>query len=100
MIVHLTHAVILTQFEADLFNTLDWNEIITQDFTVHALYCADTNEMIFHSDNQKSNPIEKISEIMEIISKIGNRVEFAKQIIICPPEINEYDSTAIKGLLH
>ena len=56
MIVHLTHALILTQFEADLLNTLEWDEIIAQDFTVHALYCSDTNEILFHSDNQNSNP--------------------------------------------
>ena len=100
MIVHLTHALILTQFEADLLNTLEWDEIIAQDFTVHALYCSDTNEILFHSDNQNSNPTDKISEINKIILQIGNGVEFAKQILVCPPEINEYDSMAIKGLLH
>ena len=67
MIVHLTHALILTQFEADLLNTLEWDEIIAQDFTVHALYCSDTNEILFHSDNQKSNCAEEISKIINLV---------------------------------
>lgn len=100
MIVHLTHAVILTQFEAGLLPSLDWETVISQDFAVHALYCPMTNELLFHSDNQKSNPADKISEISKIILQIGNELEIAKQVFVCPPEINEYDSMAIKELFH
>ena len=100
MDIHLVHALILTQFEADLVDASDWNSVIAQDFTVHALYCQETKQLLFHSDNQKSDPLDKIAEIKDIILKIGNAIEICNTILIVPPTINEYDSKAIINLLY
>jgi hypothetical protein len=97
--IHLVHALILTQFEAELVGALDWNSVIAQDFTVHALYCQETQQLLFHSDNLKSDPLDKIAEIKDIILKIGNAIEDCNTILVVPPTINEYDSEAIKTLL-
>jgi hypothetical protein len=90
MELHLVHTLILTHFEASLINPNSWEEVIAQDFTVHALYCRETKNLLFHSDYQKSDPIEEISKIEQILKMTGNCVKIEKQIIILRDDENEY----------
>jgi hypothetical protein len=89
MELHLTHALVLTPFESSLVN-LTVEEVLKQDFTVHALYCHETKNLLFHSDYQKSEPIEEISKIVRILQMTGNCVKIDKQILILENDENEY----------
>ena len=89
MELHLTHALVLTRYESSLVS-LDWETVAAQDFTVHALYCHNTNSILFHSDYQKSEPIEEISKIIQLLQMTGNCVKFDKQIIVLEDDENEY----------
>lgn len=86
---HLIHALVLTPFESSLVN-LTVEEVLNQDFTVHALYCHETKNLLFHSDYQKSEPIEEISKIVRILQMTGNCVKIDKQILILENDENEY----------
>lgn len=90
MELYLTHALILTQFEASLINPKDWDEVCAQDFAVHALYCQDSGRMIFHSDNQKSDCAMEISKIKQTITNLGIRAFYNEQIIILSDDECEY----------
>lgn len=89
MELHLTHALVLTPFESSLVN-LTVEEVLKQDFTVHALYCHETKNLLFHSDYQKSEPLEEISKIVRILQMTGNCVKIDKQILILENDENEY----------
>ena len=90
MELHLVHTLILTHFEASLINPNDWNEVIAQDFTVHALYCRETKNLLFHSDYQKSEPIEEISKIVKLFQMTGISVSLEKKILVVGEDENEY----------
>lgn len=89
MELHLIHALVLTPFESSLVN-LTVEEVLKQDFTVHALYCHETKNLLFHSDYQKSEPLEEISKIVRILQMTGNCVKIDKQILILENDENEY----------
>lgn len=63
MELHLTQALVLTQFEASLAPR-DWSLLVEEDYPLHALYCHDSRAMLFYSDNQKSDCAEEISKII------------------------------------
>ena len=64
--LHLTHALVLTQFE-DSLNPREWSVLSAQDYPLHALYCAESRNLLFYSDNQKSNCEEEISKIEQTL---------------------------------
>lgn len=64
--LHLTHALVLTQFE-DSLNPREWLLLNAQDYPLHALYCAESRNLLFYSDNQKSNCEEEISKIKQVL---------------------------------
>lgn len=78
--LHLTHALVLTQFESSLTER-DWSVVSAQDYPIHALYCHESRNLLFHSDNQKSNCEEEISKIKETL-KLCNIQFFEEQTII------------------
>ena len=66
MELHLTHALVLTQFESTL-SPREWSLLVEEDYPLHALYCHDTRSLLFYSDNQKSNCAEEISKIIKTL---------------------------------
>ena len=91
MELHLTHALVITQFE-DSLNSRDWALLSAQDYPIHALYCHESKCLLFHSDNQKSDCMKEISQIKETLEKIGISLVHEQQIIVLSENENEYDA--------
>lgn len=85
------HVLVLTQFESSLTPLL-WDEVLAQDFTVHLLYCKTTSRVIFHSDNQKFDCMERISQFYEMLIKTGIPFKNEQQIIIVKEDESEYNT--------
>ena len=68
---HFTHALVLTPFESTL-TQLDWETVVAQDYPVHVLYCEELQCMLFHSDNQHTDCIKEIKNIIDV-SRFGAR---------------------------
>lgn len=86
---HFVHALVLTSFESSLTN-LEWEVVVAQDYPIHALYCQETKSLVFHSDNQKNNCAEKISEIYNLLEKLAIQFSHEQQILILSDDENEY----------
>ena len=95
MELHLTHALVLTQFE-DSLNPREWSVLSAQDYPLHALYCAESRNLLFHSDNQKNDCAMEISKILNLLELCSIRVVYDKQIIIMRENENEYDAEDVK----
>ena len=95
MKLHLTHALVLTQFE-DSLNSREWALLSAQDYPIHALYCHDSRNLLFHSDNQKSNCSEEISKIIKMLELCNIQLIHDKQIIILRDDENEYCAEDVK----
>lgn len=95
MELHLTHALILTQFE-DSLNPREWSVLSAQDYPLHALYCNESRNLLFHSDNQKNDCSMEISKIINLLELCSIRVIYDKQIIIMRDDENEYDAEDVK----
>lgn len=95
MKLHLTHALVLTQFE-DSLNPRDWALLSAQDYPIHALYCHESRNLLFHSDNQKSNCSEEISKIIKTLELCNIQLIHDKQIIILRDDENEYSAEDVK----
>lgn len=88
---HFIHALVLTPFESSL-TSRQWDEVVAQDYPIHALYCKDLNRIIFQSDNQKCNCLEKISEICSLLENLEIELFLEQQIIILENDENEYSA--------
>lgn len=95
MKLHLTHALVLTQFE-DSLNPREWALLSAQDYPIHALYCHDSRNLLFHSDNQKSNCSDEISKIIKTLELCNIQLIHDKQIIILRDDENEYCAEDVK----
>ena len=96
---HLIHALVLTPFESSLV-PLEWDSVAATDFAVHALYCKESAQLLFHSDNTKINCADEISKIKQTLEKTNNRVELSQQIIILGKQENEYDAQDVIKHFH
>lgn len=85
---HFIHALVLTPFESSL-TALNWEEVITQDYPVHALYCKELKCLLFLSDNQKSDCSEMVSFLKQTFEILSIPAQFEKQIIILSDDENE-----------
>lgn len=88
------HVLVLTQFESSLTPLL-WDEVLAQDFTVHLLYCKTTSRVIFHSDNQKFDCMERVSNFYEMLAKSAIQFTDEQQIIILREDESEYNAEDI-----
>ena len=91
MELHLTHALVLTQFE-DSLNPREWSLLMAEDYPLHALYCHESRQLLFHSDNQKSDCEEEISKIIKTLEKCNIQFHLSKQIIILRDDENCYEA--------
>ena len=91
MELHLTHALVLTQFESSL-EPRDWSILVEQDYPLHALYCAESRNLLFFSDNQKSDCAEEISKIINSLEKCNIQLIHSQQIIILEDDENCYEA--------
>lgn len=89
--LHLTHALVLTQFEASLTER-EWSVVSAQDYPIHALYCAESRNLLFLSDNQKSDCTEEISKIIKTLENCNIQFFLCKQIIILRDDENCYEA--------
>lgn len=89
--LHLTHALVLTQFESSLTER-DWSVVSAQDYPIHALYCTESRNLLFHSDNQKSDCAEEISKIMKTLELCSIQLHYEQQIIILRDDENCYEA--------
>ena len=85
---HFIHALVLTPFESSL-TTLNWEEVIAQDYPVHALYCKELKCLLFLSNNQKSDCSEMVSFLKQTFEILSIPAQFKKQIIILSDDENE-----------
>ena len=90
-LLHLTHALVLTQFEASL-EPREWSLLVEQDYPLHVLYCAESRALLFHSDNQKSDCAEEVSKIISLLEKCNIQVKLEQQIIILGDDENCYEA--------
>ena len=91
MQLHLTHALVLTQFE-DSLNPREWSLLAAEDYPLHALYCHESRNLLFHSDNQKSDCAEEISKIIKTLENCNIQLIHDKQIIILRENENCYEA--------
>ena len=91
MELHLTHALVLTQFE-DSLNPREWSLLAAEDYPLHALYCHESRNLLFYSDNQKSDCAEEISKIINSLELCNIRVTQLQQIIILRDDENCYEA--------
>lgn len=94
MELHLTHALILTQFEASL-SPHEFETVCEQDYTVHAIYCQETKSLIYHSEPRKFNGFEEITVIKKVLANLPISVLWNKQILILEDQENEYSSSDV-----
>jgi len=88
------HALVLTPFESTL-TALDWDTVVSQDYSIHVLYCKELGALLFHSDNQKSECTDMISFLKQTFEILGIPAQFEQQIIILRDDENEYDAQDI-----
>ena len=86
---HFIHALVLTPFESSL-NPLEWGILVQQDYPIHALYCQEVGNLIFHSDNQKCDCMNEVSKIKQTLEILGIPALYEQQIIILRDDENEY----------
>ena len=91
MELNLTHALVLTQFESTL-SPREWSLLVEEDYPLHALYCHDSRNLLFYSDNQKSDCAEEISKIINSLKLCNIRVKCEQQIIILRENENCYEA--------
>ena len=91
MELHLTHALVLTQFEVSLAPR-EWSLLVEEDYPLHALYCHDSRIMLFHSDNQKSDCSEEISKMIKTLEMCNIQLTLSKQIIVMGENENCYEA--------
>ena len=96
---HLIHALVLTPFESSLA-PLEWEEIATTDFAVHALFCEESAQLLFHSDSLKNDCANEISKIKQTLEKTNNRVALIKQIIILGDNEDSYNAQDVIKHFH
>ena len=89
--LHLTHALVLTQFESSL-EPREWALLEEQDYPLHALYCAESRNLLFLSDNQKSDCAMEISKIIKTLENCNIQFHLNKQIIILGDDENCYEA--------
>lgn len=99
MVYHLVHALVLTPFEASL-PAQTWEEIAATDYPIHALYCEESNRLLFHSDGLKFDYAEEISKIIKTIENLGNGVELCYQILKLEADENEYSAQDVIKHFH
>ena len=99
MVYHLVHALVLTPFEASL-PAQTWEEIAATDYPIHALYCEESRNLLFHSDGLKFDCAEEISKIIKIIENLGNGVELCYQILKLEADENEYSAQDVIKHFH
>ena len=92
--LYFTHALVLTQFESSLI-PLQWSEVVEADFVVHLLYCDTTKSVLLHSDNQKFDCMERISNYYEMLAKSAIQFTDEQQIIILRDNESEYNAEDI-----
>lgn len=99
MVYHLVHALVLTPFEASL-PAQTWEEIAATDYPIHALYCEESRNLLFHSDGLKFDCAEEISKIIKTIENLGNGVELCYQILKLEADENEYSAQDVIKHFH
>ncbi len=89
MELHLVHALVLTPYESSLVS-LDWETVAATDFAIHALYCRESNRLLFHSDNQKFDCAKEITKIEHLLKSASIHLSLEHQIIILEDNECEY----------
>lgn len=81
MEIHLTYALVITRYESKLIPR-KWDIIAAQDFTVTALYNADTREMLYLNDYQHADCDTIVDAIVKAFALSGITPIVDKRIII------------------
>lgn len=89
--LRLTHALVLTRFEASL-TPCDWAVLDEQDYPIHLLMCANTGAVLFHSDNLKVNCNEEIFKIHNTLNLCGIATNEERRIVILNDGENCYEA--------
>ena len=87
----LTHALVLTQFEASL-TPCEWSILVEQDYPIHFLYCTDTGAILLHADNQTLDCAEEISKIQQTLVLCGIPAKEERRIVILKDDENCYEA--------
>lgn len=95
MELHLTHAVILTQFESSL-TPLDFDTICAQDYAVHAVYNQATNSLVFLSEPRKFDGCEEVIKFKQMLENLLIPVHWENKILIISDDECEYSKDDVR----
>ena len=89
------HALVITPFEASLVPN-NWNAVIREDFPIHVLYCQETDEVLFHSSNQKHDCKAEITRLCALAQKLGIKIALTQKVIVLKDGQSEYCAKDIR----
>lgn len=92
---NLVHALVITPFEASLVPN-NWNAVIREDFPIHVLYCQETEELLFHSSNQKHDCETEITRLCALAQKLGIDITLTQEVIVLGDNQSEYCAEDIR----
>ncbi len=95
MELHLTHALVLTQFEST-FTPLDFDTIAQQDYAVHVVYNQVTKSLVFLSEPQKFDGYEQVIKFKQMLRNLSIPVNWERKIIIVSENECEYCAEDVK----
>ena len=98
MVLNFTYALVLTQFESSLIS-LTWDSAVQEDFPIHVLYCHETQEIVYHADNQTADCARDIQGIKTLLSQIGVQAIYDHRVIVLKDGENEHCGRDVKNHL-
>lgn len=85
------HAIVVNK-DTD---TLNWDDLKEQDYTVHCLYSVDNEEIIFHNDNIHSNVEDEINAFYDGIEFCGFDPVEERVIVVVGENDSIYDEELV-----
>lgn len=99
MTEHLTftYALVLTEFEKSIAGSesANFDYLIEQDYTVHCLYCHNTDSILFLNSNLKVNTQDMIYIFIDTLHSMNITTEMNNKIIVISKEESEYNKADV-----
>lgn len=81
MDAYLVHALVISPFESTL-QAQTFDELMQEDYSIHKVYNAETQEVIFTEVAFEGNPIEKVALIQRTLEVFGITTHWKKVVQI------------------
>lgn len=95
---HFIHAVVFNndEFLAADYDTGDWRDLTSADYTVHCLYNLDTEQVIILNDNCHTEIEDWIEAFLEGVTFTGYEVSVNKAVVLVGNDEDTYDEEVFK----